>query len=131
VPPLLFVQQPVALVIVKIKTSKLSFIVAFDDLPEAERKGLPHYPVPTFHLARMAVDEKFRGKNLRLGELLLFHARRRAKVAADAAGLYAVEVVAKDADAAGFYGKYAFQSLVDDPLHMYLPMSTVKKMFAE
>lgn len=104
--------------------------VAFTDLPEEARKGLPRYPVPAFHLARMAVDEKFRGKNLRLGELLLLHALRRALGAADAAGLYAVEVVAKDADAAGFYKKYGFQSLIDDEMHMYLPMSTVRKMLA-
>ena len=103
--------------------------VDFEELPEAERKGLPRYPVPTFHLARMAVDDKFRGKGLRLGELLLFHALRRALAASDAAGLYAIEVVAKDADAVGFYAKYQFQPLFDDSLHMYLPISAVRKLF--
>lgn len=103
--------------------------VHFDQLPEAERKGLPRYSVPTFHIARLAVDEKFRGQGKRLGELLLFHALRRALTAAEQAGLYAVEVIAKDESATGFYEKYQFHGLHDDKLHMYLPISLIRKMF--
>ncbi|MDP2345000.1 MAG: GNAT family N-acetyltransferase [Deltaproteobacteria bacterium] len=104
--------------------------VNFEQLPEAERKGLPRYSVPTFHIARLAIDERFRGQGKRLGELLLSDALRRALAAAEQAGLYAIEVVAKDDEACLFYAKYQFRGLVDDKLHMYLPIGMVRKMFA-
>jgi GNAT superfamily N-acetyltransferase len=103
--------------------------VNFEQLPEAERKGLPRYSVPTFHIARLAVDEKYRGQGKRLGEFLLTDALRRALAASEQAGLYAIEVVAKDDDASAFYTRYQFRGLIDDTMHMYLPMSVVKKMF--
>ncbi|MDP2345045.1 MAG: GNAT family N-acetyltransferase [Deltaproteobacteria bacterium] len=104
--------------------------VNFEQLPEAERKGLPRYSVPTFHIARLAVDEKYRGQGKRLGEFLLTDALRRALAAAEQAGLYAIEVVAKDGDASAFYAKYQFRGLIDDTLHMYLPIALVRKTFA-
>src|SRR5438128_1894380 len=45
--------------------------VAFATLPEADRKRLPRYPVPTVHIGRLAVDRTARGQ--RLGETLLVY----------------------------------------------------------
>jgi len=104
--------------------------VSCEQLPEAELKGLPRYPVPTFHLARMGVDKAFKDRNpaKRAGELLLFHSFRKAVRMADEAGLFAYDVIAVDEDAAGFYRKYQFQPLLDQPLHMFLPLTTLRKL---
>src|SRR5205823_4592752 len=50
--------------------------VVYDRLPADRRKGLPKYSLPVVHLARLAVDERERGKGL--GELLLLDAFERA-----------------------------------------------------
>jgi GNAT superfamily N-acetyltransferase len=102
---------------------------AFDPgcLPEAERKKLPGHPVPVVHLGRLAVDQASRGQ--RLGETLLFHALRTALEVAARLGAHAVDVRAIDEEARAFYAKYGFVPLADDPLHLYLPMKTVERMF--
>ena len=45
-------------------------------------------------------------------------------------GVHAVEVDAIDDSAAAFYSTYGFTSLLDDPLHLYLPISTVEDLLA-
>jgi GNAT superfamily N-acetyltransferase len=97
------------------------------DLPSATRKKLPKHAVPTVHLGRLAVDHAFRGQ--RLGETLLFHALRLALQLSATLGAYAVDVWAIDGEAAAFYRKYGFVDLADDPLHLYLQMKSVEKMF--
>jgi ribosomal protein S18 acetylase RimI-like enzyme len=96
------------------------------DVPEEQRKRLPKYPVPVAHLGRLAVDVKSQGQ--RLGEFLLIDALRRIQTAADSIGIHAVEVVALDDVAKGFYSKYGFSELLDDPHHLYLSMKTVRKL---
>jgi GNAT superfamily N-acetyltransferase len=98
--------------------------VVCDLLPDNERKRLPRYPLPVVHLARLAVDERERGKGL--GELLLLDAFDRAVILSNAIGAAAVEVVAKDSSAPAFYAKYGFTSLLDGELHMYISMRTVR-----
>lgn len=93
-------------------------------LPERERKRLPRYPLPVVHLARLAVDERERGKGL--GEVLLLDAFERALMLSKAIGAAAIEVVAKDAGVAAFYAKYGFAPLLDGDLHMYISMRTVR-----
>jgi hypothetical protein len=39
-------------------------------------------------------------------------------------------VDALDDAAAAFYRKYGFLPLLDDPLHLYLPMTTIEKVLA-
>src|SRR3989440_13083457 len=38
--------------------------VEIEDLPAAQRKKLPRYPLPVLRLARLAVGETFRGQGL-------------------------------------------------------------------
>ena len=45
-------------------------------------------------------------------------------------GVFAVEVVAIDERAAGFYAKFGFSPLLDDPRHMYLPISVAEQAVA-
>jgi len=102
---------------------------ALDVLPEAARKGLPKHPLPTVHLGRLAVDLTCQGK--RLGETLLFHFLHQALEASHNLGIFAVDVWAMHNEARPFYVNYGFMSLADAPLHLYLPMKMVEKMFNE
>jgi len=101
--------------------------VACADLPEEERKRLPRYPVPVLHVARVAVDKQARGAGL--GEQLLMYAYRKALDVADEVGVWGVEVIAKDDAVRSFYARYGFKPLVDDDLHLYLSLKTVRKAF--
>lgn len=102
--------------------------VAFDLLTDAEKRGLPRYPIPVLHLARLAVDRSSRG--LGLGETLLMHALDNAVRVAEHVGLRAVEVVAKNDAARAFYARYGFHSLHDDVHHMYLSLAAIEAAFA-
>ena len=95
------------------------------DLPEEEQRRLPRYPVPVLHIGRLAVDKRARGAGL--GGQLLMYALGKALDAAQVLGVWGVEVIAKDAGARGFYEHYGFRSLVDDPLHLYVSLRTVRK----
>ncbi len=95
-------------------------------LPEAVRKKLPRHPVPVVHLGRLAVDQSARGQGL--GRYLLLDALRICTELAAKVGFHAVEVRAIDDEARGFYQKYGFEPLTDDPLHLYLSMKVVRKL---
>lgn len=98
--------------------------VAFEHLPSAPTHKLPKHPVPVVLLARLAVDQSAQGKGL--GERLLLDALQRALDLSSGLGVHAVEVNALDDAAAAFYRKYGFAPLLDDPLHLYLPIATIK-----
>jgi GNAT superfamily N-acetyltransferase len=82
--------------------------------------------VPVVLLARLAVDASAQGKGL--GEGLLLDALQRALDLSAGLGVHAVEVDALDESAAAFYRKYGFTPLLDDPLHLYLPLTTVEQV---
>ncbi len=103
--------------------------VEFGDLPPEDRKALPKYPIPVFHLARLAVARSAQGQSL--GEKLLVRALTLAIEVSSEVGLYAVEVMAKDDRARAFYEKYGFQSLPDDQFHLYLPLKTLRGLIPE
>ena len=103
--------------------------VKIRDLPEAERRRLPKYPVPVIHMGRLAVGRSVTGQGL--GERLLVEALRIALRASESVGAFAVEIVAKNEAARVFYAKYGFVSLEDDRLHLYLPMGTVRRDLPE
>ena len=100
--------------------------VEFEHIPEPDRRRLPAYPVPVVHLGRLAVDRTERGRGL--GERLLVEALGIALRVSESVGAAAVEVVAKGEDARRFYARYGFRSLEDDRLHMFLPMTTVRRV---
>jgi predicted N-acetyltransferase YhbS len=77
-------------------------------------------------LGRLAVDDSQKGQGL--GKLLLLHALWRSQTIAEQAGVYAVEVDALHAGAAQFYARYGFVPLLDNPLHLYLPMKTIEAL---
>ncbi|MBI4564302.1 MAG: GNAT family N-acetyltransferase [Planctomycetes bacterium] len=83
--------------------------------------------MPVVHLGRLAVDRSVQGR--RLGEFLLAFALQKAEVVSESIGALAVEVVSVNEAARRFYERYGFQGLVDDRLHLYLPMKTIAKLF--
>jgi GNAT superfamily N-acetyltransferase len=93
------------------------------DMPDAERRQLPRYPLPTVKLARLAVDRAAQGGGV--GKALLANALRRSVRAAEIIGIFAVEVYAKPG-AAAFYHRQGFAPLEDDRLHLYLPIRTIR-----
>jgi GNAT superfamily N-acetyltransferase len=98
--------------------------IAFQNLPSSAAKKLPKHPVPVILLARLAVDQSARGQGL--GEALLIDALDRCLGLADQVGLHAVEVDAIDQAARAFYEKYGFVPLPDSPLHLFLPLGTIR-----
>ena len=103
-----------------------SGLVDLEALPEAERKKLPHHPVPVIHLGRLAVDQNARGQGL--GRHLLLDALRVGAELSTKVAVHAVEVRAIDDEARRFYQKYGFQPLLDDALHLYLSMKVVRRL---
>lgn len=98
--------------------------IQFDTLPEK----LPRYPIPIAHLGRLAVDLETKGQGL--GKALLADALQRIASIAEQLGIYAVEVYALNDEARAFYLKFGFQPLLDDTLHLYLPMKTLRKLLS-
>ncbi|MBI3856212.1 MAG: GNAT family N-acetyltransferase [Planctomycetes bacterium] len=102
--------------------------IAREHPPPEEAHRLPRYPAPVAHLGRLAVDQEVRGQGL--GSLLLADALRRAHRVSEDLALYAVDALAKDAKARQFYLSHGFHELLDDPLHLFLSMRTIAKLFA-
>ncbi len=99
--------------------------VSRSDMPVELSRGLPDYPIPIMLLARLAVDVGEKGQGL--GAALLKDAMLRTLQASDIAGLKALFVHAKDEDAMRFYQKYLFVPSPANPLHLFLPINTLKK----
>jgi GNAT superfamily N-acetyltransferase len=98
--------------------------VAFAHVPEDVARRLPKHPVPVILLARLAVGQSAQGQGL--GATLLADALRRSLELSKSLGVFAVEVLAIDEQAAAFYSRYGFTPLLDNPRHMYLPIGTIE-----
>ena len=86
------------------------------------------YPltVPGVKLARLAVDINWQAKGI--GKILMIEAMNRAVIIADNAGVVGLFVDAKDERAKSYYTRYGFISLEDNPLEMFLPLATIRKI---
>lgn len=100
--------------------------VSFERLPAGASRKLPKHPVPVVLLARLAIDQS--AQRMPLGEGLLLDALQRSLDLSATLGVHAVEVDAIDDSAAAFYRKYGFTPLLDDPLHLHLPIATVEAL---
>lgn len=83
------------------------------------------YPlkVPGVKLARLAVVRTSQRKGI--GGILIVEAMQRAVIVAENAGGIGLFVDAKDTAAKTYYESYGFTSLQDNPLVMFLPLSTI------
>lgn len=100
--------------------------IPVEGLPTKLASKLPIHPVPAVLLARLAVDQQAQGTGL--GEQLLLDAFERSLVIAEELGIHVIVVDAIDGRAASFYRKYGFESLLDDPLHQFLPIATIQEL---
>lgn len=78
------------------------------EAPERFRKGMGLYPIPVVILARLAVDQRDRGRGIGTG--LLKEAIRRTLLIADQAGIRALLTHPIDEDAARFYRRFGFEA---------------------
>jgi GNAT superfamily N-acetyltransferase len=101
--------------------------VAFGLAPSEISRRLPRHPLPVVHLGRLAVDRSAQGKGL--GETLLLDALKRVALLSETLGICGVEVYALNQKAKDFYLRFGFTDLVDDPLHLYLPMKLIRSLF--
>lgn len=100
--------------------------VVYESLPEDQAKSLPQIDMPVVLIGRLAIDRSVQGQGL--GEFLLIDALRRAEYLAKKIGIRAVEVEAIDESAKHFYERYGILALADDPRHLFLPMSVIRKL---
>jgi ribosomal protein S18 acetylase RimI-like enzyme len=101
--------------------------IPFEHLPPTSAKKFPRHPVPVALLGRLAVDRAAQRQGL--GQTLLMDALRRCLALSQQLGIFAVEVLALDESAKGFYVRYGFEVLQDNALHLFLPMKTVEAVF--
>ena len=100
--------------------------VRVDKLPAGYAKKYPHHGLPAVRLARLAVSRKHQGK--KYGELLLVEAIQRTLLIADQAGVIGLFVDAKNDSARSFYERYGFGALPQEPLHLFLPIESLRKI---
>lgn len=82
--------------------------------------------IPALLLARLAVDSQSQRQGI--GEFLLLDVLKRAVIISEQTGLYAVVLDALTERAKSFYLSYGFKELLDDPLHLYLPIGTILEL---
>lgn len=97
-----------------------------DKLPQKQARRLPHYPVPSVLLGRLAIDQTWQGQGL--GAFLLMDAMYRALMATQAVAMHSLVVDAKNDRATAFYKKYGFIPLQDDHRRLFLPMATIQQL---
>lgn len=99
-----------------------------EETPEEISSGHGKYPVPIILIARLAVSIEEHGKGL--GKSLVRDALVRSVSAAEIAGLSAVVVDAKDADAKAFYEKMGFIPGPEDEFQLFMKTSDVRALLS-
>jgi predicted GNAT family N-acyltransferase len=102
-----------------------------DTLPASSAKKLPHYPIPVFLLAQLAVDARCRGSGL--GKITLICSLQYLYEVSKEMPANAVVVDCLNVQAEQFYLKYGFEELceVNGRKRLYMPMKTVAELFSE
>jgi GNAT superfamily N-acetyltransferase len=98
--------------------------IEFSRAPDPLRKRLPRHDVPVFRLARLAVQRQMQGQGL--GGHLLLSAGRRCLLAATEVGGVALLIDAKNERVAAWYSSRGAMPLLDAPLTLVLPLTTIK-----
>ncbi len=104
--------------------------ISRETLPEALAKKLPHYPVPVFLLAQLAVHSEYHGQGL--GKVTLIKALEYLLKVNVHMRAYAIIVDCLNDGAEQFYLKYGFEELYqhNGRKRMFIPMKTVVQLFA-
>ena len=97
--------------------------ISREDLPPEMMKKLPRYPIPAVLLGRLAVDYSYWDKQL--GKALLVNAMKRALLASQTVGMYALAVDAKNEGAKAFYQHFGMIAFERYPMRLFLPLDTI------
>ncbi len=107
-----------------------SYTVKLDEIPGGIAKKLTRMQeIPATLLGRLARSIEFRGQGI--GEILLVDALKRALQNTAHVASWAVIVDAKDELAEKFYRHYGFVPLPNKPNRLFLPMTSLRKMFPQ
>lgn len=99
------------------------------ELPADMVKKLPKYPVlPATLLGRLAVSREHHGR--KLGQFLVIDAMRRSWINTREIGSVGLIVEAIDENAENFYRHHEFAALPGHSGKLFMPMATIKKLFA-
>ena len=103
--------------------------ISRQQLPEIQAKKLPHYPIPVFLLAQLAVNNQCRGTGL--GKITLIKALEHLAAINTHMRAYAVVVDCLTANAESFYRKFGFKTLGKQSgrTRLYLPMKQLEILF--
>ena len=105
-----------------------SFSVEPKHVPAAEPGRLPKYPLPCILLGQLATHTSVQGQGL--GEHLLTHAIHSCLRATQEVAAYALVVHALHERAKSFYLKYGFTPFEEEPMHLFLHMQKIGRLFA-
>ena len=120
------VAEPEAVEIIGFHTLIMS-TVSCDHLPV---KGLPrNQPAPVVLLAQFGVNVGHQGKGM--GKRLLYDALARSLLASEQVGCLGVALHAANEKARDFYIGRGFREMLDDPFHLWQPMSAIRDLFAD
>ena len=133
-------QKGIANTYVLVKTTDPSRVLGFftlafmevnlSDIPADLGKKLPRSRLPAAKLGRIAIERSSQGKNY--GRLLLVDAMHRVVFAVrTSAAVVGLFVDAKNHAVAGFYKKFGFIPLEDNPLSLMLPYQTMLAAFPD
>lgn len=93
-------------------------------------KRLPHYPIPVFLIAQLAVHKEYQGQGL--GKIALVKALEYLYEINAHMRAYAIVVDCLNNEAQSFYTRYGFELLCqhNGRSRLFLPMKTVTQLFA-
>jgi ribosomal protein S18 acetylase RimI-like enzyme len=90
-------------------------------LNEADRQGLPRYPVPAVLMTRLAISASSQGRGL--GRALMVKAAHKAVLASEAVAARLFVVDALNEHAARFYERFGFSRSPQNPMRLYIGLN--------
>jgi ribosomal protein S18 acetylase RimI-like enzyme len=93
-----------------------------DDLPVDTKSG-SYGEVPFLLLGRLAIDKRYQGKGF--GDMLIVHAFKNTRLAAEKIGILGIIVDAKDDKASSFYEGFGFKKLCTTKNRLVLPIGAI------
>ncbi len=90
-------------------------------------RSTPTFPTSAILLAKLAVDANFQRQGF-AGELLM-HSLDQTYQISKRTGVHAIHVDALNEGARNLYVKLGFQELLDDPMHLFMYVRDVAKLF--